>query len=299
VNGAALTRRRCLRALALAAPVLIAGCATGKTGTGGTSGGTAPGPAGPAPAWLLARSALAQVAQDDDVAAGLSRARVYELLQPGQQPLSLAGALPAVIFASAAELADVVGRGGLPAGTRAVVYDPEAWPFTPRSEQLDPAAAAKQAAGAAHAQGLQLVVAPALNLTTVLAPGAAGPRSETFLQLGLAASLARFADVLEFQAQSLERDAGTYAHFVAAAAAQARGSRPGVGVLAGVSTNPPGEPVTSAELVAAIQASRASVDGYWLNIPGVGPRCPTCNPPRPDIGIQTLQAVLPPAPQDS
>jgi len=48
--------------------------------------------------------------------------------------------------------------------------------------------------------------------------------------------------------------------------------------------------VDSGNLTDAIDATRSMVDGYWLNIPGQGPRCPTCNPPRPDIAIQTLRA---------
>ena len=56
-----------------------------------------------------------------------------------------------------------------------------------------------------------------------------------------------------------------------------------------------GEPQTTnnrMELTAAIQATKSLVDGYWLNIPGQGPRCPTCNPPRPDVGIAAMRAVL-------
>jgi hypothetical protein len=292
VSGLRISRRQCLRWLAAsAAPVVISGCA-GANGRPARPDAARDDQAGAIPSWLLARSALAQVAGNSAVVAGLSRARVYELLQPGQQPTSLAGAVPAVIFASAAQLAEVVERGGLPAGTRAVVYDPEVWQFTPVSEQLDPVTATKQAASAAHAHGLQLIVAPSLNLTTVLAPGGTGSRQQLFLQMGLAASLASLADVVEIQAQSLERDTAGYARFVAAAAAQARSTNPQVGVLAGVSTNPPGEQVDRAQLVAAIRACRAVVDGFWLNIPAAGPRCPTCNPPRPDLGIQTLQAVL-------
>ena len=30
------------------------------------------------------------------------------------------------------------------------------------------------------------------------------------------------------------------------------------------------------------------VSGYWLNIPGRGARCPTCNAPRPDLARQIL-----------
>ena len=65
-----------------------------------------------------------------------------------------------------------------------------------------------------------------------------------------------------------------------------------VAILAGLSTNPPGAEVTSQQLTAAVHATRGIVDGYWLNIPGRGSRCPTCNSPRPDVGRAALRAVL-------
>jgi hypothetical protein len=284
--GPDLARRRLLRALAVSA--VVTGCASPASRPAGRAG---PVPASP-PSWVLARQALAQVTADRAIAAGLAKTRVYELVQPGQQPLALAGALPAVAFSAASELVSAVRGNGLPARTQAVLYDPEAWSFTPPAEQGDPVSAAAAAAAAAHAAGLQLIVAPALILTTVLAPGSRAPRSQLFLELGLAERLARHADVLEFQAQSLERDTDQYASFVAAAARQARRVSPRIGLLAGLSTNPPGAEVSSSQVVAAMQASRDHVDGFWLNIPGPGPRCPTCNPIRPDIGITALLAVL-------
>jgi hypothetical protein len=60
-------------------------------------------------------------------------------------------------------------------------------------------------------------------------------------------------------------------------------------VLAGLSTNPPGAAVDSQQLTAAIRATSRVVNGYWLNVPGRGPLCPTCNAPRPDIGSQVLR----------
>jgi len=140
----------------------------------------------------------------------------------------------------------------------------------------------------AHAHGLRLIVAPALNLATVLAPGR-GQRWQAFLALHLAGQMAKVADIVELQAQSLERDTATYAAFVRAATAQANAARPGITVLAGLSTNPPGAPVDTQQLTSAIQATRSAVNGYWLNIPGQGPRCPTCNASRPDIAIQILK----------
>jgi hypothetical protein len=304
-----VTRRRFLSlaaaSAAVTAPVVAAvtGCAAGDgamsndrtaradgTAPGGDAARGRDGPA-PVPAWMLTRRALGQVTTDAAITAGLARSRVYELVQPGQPPLARAGALPAVVFSSAAALAEAVGRG-LPAGTEAVLYDPEAWSFTPVGEQRDPVTATALAGRAARSAGLQLIAAPALNLTSVLAPGSRVPRSQLFLELGLAARLAMHADVLELQAQSLERDTGGYASFVTAAAAQARAVRPQIGLLAGVSTNPPGPEVGVGQVVAAIRAVRPVTDGFWLNIPGPGPRCPTCSPTRPDVGVEALLAFV-------
>jgi hypothetical protein len=252
--------------------------------------------AGPPPGgrviWMLTRAALAELIADPDIRGGLDGSSVYEIVRPGQEPLAGFDAAVTVTFPSLAALSHAVTAGRLPADTRAVLYDPEAWSFTPAAEQRDPVQAARRAADLARAHGLQLIVAPALNLTAVLARGSAAPRWRQFLDLQLAARTAKVADIIELQAQSLERDPGTYATFVREAAAQARAANPSVTVLAGLSTNPPGAVVASDQLVDAIRASRSSVDGYWLNVPGPGPRCPTCNQKRPDVGIEALRAVL-------
>ena len=250
----------------------------------------APGPG--AVTWMLTRPALAQMLSDPAARSRLGRSQVYELLQPGQQPLGGVRTPLVVTFPSVGELRSALAGHTLPAGTRAVLYDPEAWSFTPPGEQRDPVRAAAQAAGLAHAHGLKLIAAPALNLTTVMDPGGSRSRWRSYLNLGLARSMARVADVVELQAQSLERSPATYSAFVRQAAAQARAANPRVTVLAGLSTNPPGAPVASHQLAAAYQATRPEVDGFWLNIPGQGARCPTCNPARPDLGVKVLTTAL-------
>jgi hypothetical protein len=282
-------------AMVVAAACVLAGCMSQAPSAPSSSSRPWPA-AAPLPrgrvVWMLTRAALAELIADPAIRAGLDGSPVYEILQPGQEPLAGFDAAVTVTFPSLVALSHAVAGGRLPAGTRAVLYDPEAWSFTPAAEQRDPVQAATRAAGLARAHGLQLIVAPALNLTTVLARGSAAPRWQQFLDLQLAAKMAKVADVIELQAQSLERDSTTYATFVREAAAQAHAANPGVTVLAGLSTNPPGALVASDQLVAAIEASRASVDGYWLNIPDRGPRCPTCNQKRPDVGIDALRAVL-------
>jgi hypothetical protein len=241
---------------------------------------------------MLTRSALSEMLSEPSVGAKLAQTRIDELLQPGQQPLGGVDATPVVTFSSVAALQAALAANGLPPGTRAILYDPEAWAYTPAAEQRDPVQAAAEAAGLARSRGLGLIVAPAMNLTTVMDPGSAAPRWQTFIELHVIGSIARVAGTVELQAQSLERDPAAYAAFVRAAVAQARVANPKVAVLAGLSTNPPGAAVDSQQLAAAIQASRADVDGYWLNIPGSGPRCPGCRAGQPGLGAAVLSGAL-------
>jgi hypothetical protein len=242
--------------------------------------------------WMLTKSALSQMLSNPSVDAKLKRTRIDEVLQPGQQPLSGADATPVVSFSSVAKLRSTLAAGGLPTGTQAVLYDPEVWAYTPAAEQRDPVLAAAQAAGMARSHGLKIIVAPAMNLASALDPGSSAPRWRTLLDLHIIGPMARVADTVELQAQSLERDPAAYATFVREAAAQARAANPKVTVLAGLSTNPPGAAVDSQQLTAAIRASRADVDGYWLNIPGSGPRCPGCNAGQPELGAAVLSYNL-------
>lgn len=292
------------RATGLLAAAILACAAAGCAGQ--AAGPTAPAPAArpsdsPSPpdpggqpgakgTWMLTRSALSQMLSEPSVGAELRRTHVDELLQPGQEPLSGVAATPVASFSSVAALQTALAGHGLPAGARAVLYDPEVWGYTPAAEQRDPLQAAAKAAKLASAHGLGLIVAPAMNLTTVLDPGSAAPRWQTFLDLRIIGSMARVAGTVELQAQSLERNAAEYARFVREAAAQARIANPKVTVLAGLSTNPPGTTVDGQQLTAAVQASRNDVDGYWLNIPGSGPRCPTCNTGQPELAVTVLSS---------
>ena len=203
-------------ALALTALPILAACSAPSSpaappprATTATAHAT-PGASEPSrggPAWLLTRSALSQLLADPVVRDKLRRSRIYEILRPGQQALTGMAAEPVVTFTSAAALEGAVSGGRLGTGIYGVLYDPEAWSFTPAAEQRDPVRAAAQAASMAHAHGLRLIVTPGLDLTAVLDPGGQGPRWRRFLALNLAGQLARVADVIELQAQGLERDA--------------------------------------------------------------------------------------------
>lgn len=177
----------------------------------------------------------------------------------------------------------------------AVIYDPESWQFTPADQQHDPVAGVRVAADAAHANGAILIATPAVDLMRVLAPGAHGDRYGAFLRTGIVEGAARYADVLEIQAQGSETNVAQYRSFVAAAAQQARSANPHVVILAGLSTNPTGHHVSSTQLLQAAQSVRGIVDGFWLNVPAGGAYCPTCGTPQPQVAEGLLSAFAPAA----
>src|ERR1700755_1929304 len=131
-------------ALVLAALRLLPAGTGGSGGSRGGSGGTAPATSFPSsggsgvtsgPAWLVTRTALAELIADPSVRQRLGKAPGSEILQPGQQLLSGVTARAVVTFSSAATLMETVRSGQVPAGAYGVLYDPEHWSFTPLAEQ--------------------------------------------------------------------------------------------------------------------------------------------------------------------
>jgi hypothetical protein len=283
---------RCAALIAIAG---VIACMTGCSGSDGRAGDNAGGqPAvsrhGFTSTWLFTRRALNQVLADADVRTRLSRSRIFEIARFEHPPRAEPDLVPTVKFASYASLKETLTNGGLPSWVRAVLYDNEAWSFTPAAEQRAPGSYMAMAAELTHRHHLLFLASPALSLTTLLRPGVTR-RAAAYLELRLAAQAAKAADVVNIQAQNLERSTRAYVDFVKEAAAQARGAKPGVTVLAGISSNPTGPQVTASQLTRAMTGVRPYVDGYWMNIPSPGPLCPRCNPPRPDLALMAIQSL--------
>jgi hypothetical protein len=245
--------------------------------------------------WLLAPQGIAALAADAEASRLLDNTQPF--VRSGRNAVAIPprwNAIPFESFTSFVAIKDALERGTLIPGVEGVMYDNEGWQFTPGEEQQNPAKYERLAADLVHSHGLLFLAAPAVDLVAVLAPQSRGSRYDTYLQLGIAAHAARYADVIDIQAQGAERDTGVYENFVRRAAAQARGTNPDVLVLAGVSTNPSGQKVTADDILRAIAATRDSVDGYWLNIPQPGEKCPRCNEFRPDIAIEVLHRLATP-----
>jgi len=202
-------------------------------------------------------------------------------------------ALPTAGFASYAELKSALDNGKLPKEVKAVLYDNEAWEFTPPEEQHDIAKYEKLAAEAAHSHGLLFIATPATDLTRILSPQVTSGHYDEYLRLGIAREAAQYADIYEIQAQGSLGTLALYTRFVKAAAAQARAANPKIIVFAGLSTNPSGRLVTAKNLYDAVMATRGDVAGYWLNIPAGGARCPRCGEAKPEVAVELLKMLAP------
>jgi hypothetical protein len=199
-------------------------------------------------------------------------------------------AIPTRTFTSYGALQKAFATGAIGPDVKAILYDNEAWQFTPMEEQTNFGDYSQRVAQLVHAHGLLLINAPAVDLVRNLA-SASEKRYDAYIRLGIARDGAKDADVFEIQAQGSEMATARFAEFVSAAAGQARQANPKVLVLAGISTNPSGRNVSADQIVRAIDATRGVVDGYWFNVPAPSDYCPQCNAFRPDLALEVLRGI--------
>ena len=292
-----------------AAALLVAGCGTTtssrsvappSTVPAGTPAPTAPstptaGGTGGKPSWIVADWAIADMEK-----AGLSQSLVtsffdnpetYLILHPGDARID--AALPHAVrlerFTSFATMQSAFADGQLLPGISAVMYDNEAWSFTPADEKANPIQFAAEAAALAHQHDLRLVFTPAANLADLQSSATGGDKYANYLAQDLAAG-ARVSDVFDIQSQQAE---GTpqFATFVSQAAGQAKAANPGAVVMAGIGPNPGGRPVTAAQILDAVDAVRSEVSGFWLNMPAGTAQCPQCGTAQPQVAVAFLEAL--------
>lgn len=288
-RGAAVAAFGVLVAIALAAGFVLAGRPAGPGAPG------APGPRGvaavPVPGFPSGLSLLVSAEDAGQLAAaapGLARRIIGGpatlVLGPppaaaGQaaEPAALPGraSLGAVYTSYATFRQDLASRQ-IPAGVKAVSYDPELWPATPAREQANPVGYMRLFARAARHAGYIVILVPGRDL--MLVPGArCGQRPHetidtAFLRCGLPAAAARLAPVFEAQVAPEEMQPARAAAFAAACARQARAASPHVAVLATLSTVPLGHRVTGGQLARAAAAIQPFVQGFQLNLTRVSIR---------------------------
>lgn len=240
------------------------------------------------PSWLITYTAATKYLPETLSQTILSSPGNFVIFGPNQHPGGI-GAQALIDVKSVAALQSQL-QLGVPNGVYGVVVDLEHWSFTPLQEQQNPEQYYEEASTLLHSRGLKLVATPGLDLFKGVGKG---PLYEQILSSGLYTSLAKIADVVDIQAQSLENSPALYAQFVTSAARQIRDANPSVTILAGLTTSGRNGVVpTGSVLVEDASAVQSSVSGFWINIPSPGATCPTCSALNPIPAIDLLQSYL-------
>jgi len=146
------------------------------------------------------------------------------------------------------------------------MYDPEGWEETPPTERRDPGHYFQRFAARAHANGFEVIITPHQSLMSV--PGGrcgADPgetETDAYIRCDIAGQAARFADVVETQAQGMQATPSDYRSFVVATALQARLANPSVRVISGLTANG----ASARQMYAAWDSVRDVVDGFYLAV---------------------------------
>jgi hypothetical protein len=195
-------------------------------------------------------------------------------------------------YQSYISFSNAVSNKTINSDVRAVLYDNENWSFTPQIEQVEFAYYFTQFCNLARANGYKCILTPAVDLVQNLSCNGT-TKYQKFLNCNIAYAAGLVADIFEIQAQGSEASLSSFTSFVTSAVAQARSANPNVTVWVGLSTNPTGNNVTGEQLFLAYQATAGSlVSGYWLNIPGQSPYCPSCGVPQPQVAVDFLNLIL-------
>lgn len=171
-----------------------------------------------------------------------------------------------------------------------ILYDQEGWDLTPRRERATPWDFVGRAALLVRDGSVALGAAPSLTLAQGLLPQA-GSAERAYLDSGLIERMAPAVTLFHIQSQRLERRPEAYASFVKEVAGRARAANPQVMVTAGVSTNPTGAEVFLEQLLHCIELTSRDVDGFWVNVPRPGRRCPHCRPENPALATALLNRL--------
>lgn len=149
------------------------------------------------------------------------------------------------------------------------MYDIERWNATPLVEQQHPIDYIRRFAALARSHGYLVVITPHPKLVAVEGGECVqGPDEsvwDAYIRCDITGQAAAVADVVETQAQVLQRTPVAYRRFVAATARQARAANANVTFISGLSTSP-GYRATPEMLLRAARSVEGIVDGFYFSL---------------------------------
>jgi hypothetical protein len=174
---------------------------------------------------------------------------------------------PVLAYTSYARFSSDIRSGAIRYHYKWVMYDPENWTATPAGERQVPVKYMTLFGQLAHAHGLKVIQAPALDLGTV--PGSVLPRhrgesvNAWYIRVNIAGTAAAAGDIYLLQNESNTTVAGgVYASMFNTTQGQARGANSKVLVFSEVST----VNGTAAQMAAAAKSIRP--DGFYVAAAG-------------------------------
>jgi hypothetical protein len=246
-EAGALAGRRRVRDCRLRTILARAGLAALATVSAtGVALSLAAGPAGAAtgPAWVMTAGNVQSLSQTDSSTAshffntptsyGAGASLVKTPVQAGY------ATTPVLSYTSYAQFKTDIQNANITYPYKWVMYDPEVWSATPVSEQQDPVRYMTLFGQLAHANGLKVIQAPALDLAW--APGSVLPirqgesGDQWFVRVNLAGAAAAAGDIFDLQNESNTTSGGQYAYMFNTTQAQAQAANPNVRVFSEVST---------------------------------------------------------------
>jgi len=173
---------------------------------------------------------------------------------------------PVLTYTSYAQFASDIQSGAITYPYKWVMYDPEDWAATPVNEQQDPVKYMTLFGQLAHANGMKVIQAPALDLASVtgsLLPRQAGESADQwFVRVNIAGKAAAAGDIFQLQNESNTTAGAQYSWMFNTTDAQAQAANASVKVFSEVST----VNGTAAQMATAAQS--ISPDGYYVAAAG-------------------------------
>lgn len=179
-----------------------------------------------------------------------------------------AGVIPVQYFFSSAGLHAAIEDHQVIPGVKFVADDLEDFAITPAPERKNPISAMRGFADDARANGYRPILIPGRDLMRV--PRAVCSQqpgttiSQAYLRCGLPAAAA-YASIYVIQAAAVETNLPALLQLVQEGTAQARRANPHAIVLATLSPSPNGSVVSALAVVAAAEAIRPYVQGFFIN----------------------------------
>jgi hypothetical protein len=138
-----------------------------------------------------------------------------------------------------------------------VIFDNEVWKYTPAWEQAKQILYEQLAAELAAENGITFINAPyGKNAKTIIADDVGA---------------AKYASVVEIQAQTLDRNPNEYGAFVRKDVSAIRAENPDITILAGLATDAGGIPTSTNDMYKEYESVKSVVQGFWLNADSWGP----------------------------